>query len=313
MATSGAHRRGALLIVVVGLVAILFALGAGFLMRMRSDTEDAREIGREVQARAMLSAGLMYLQESSRLGWDRWDDLIAAGVTPTGHDEAYGWIDVRDGEAGPRDRSGMPLAPASTGFPAIGPPAARFPMHVWTRPPWAIRLDAAFNPIPNQPADMARPWAELISYNVGANAGDPRPVASSWADFKRGDRQPTMQSAGMSWFRVLRTGKATFQIACGAGATQGFIDFADADAQGQGGTFGSRQAFDELRRGETILFFACEWTPSVGYAGGLTQTPGQYDLLPTGDPADYRPRQNSRQFLGSFLWIEKLQGQPAVW
>jgi hypothetical protein len=84
-------RRGALLIVVVGLCALMAALAFSFLVRMRSDAEEAQRLSQDIQARAMLSAALMYVQETSRLGWKG---------------ETFGWRDVRDGMAGPRGFDG---------------------------------------------------------------------------------------------------------------------------------------------------------------------------------------------------------------
>src|SRR4051812_49619291 len=105
-------RRGSILIVVSGLSAILAVLAFGFLTRMRMDGEESSAMVAETQARIMLYAALSYVQEGSRLGWDD-------PATPE-HEEAYGWVDVRDGRVGPCGRHGEPLGTAGGGFPAVG-------------------------------------------------------------------------------------------------------------------------------------------------------------------------------------------------
>ena len=80
-------RDGAVLIIVVGLSMVLLGLSVTFMMRMRSEAQETQIVVAEAQARLMLHAGLMYLQEASRLGWG---------------EETYGWTDIRDGGLGPR-------------------------------------------------------------------------------------------------------------------------------------------------------------------------------------------------------------------
>ena len=74
----------------------------------------------QTQARVMLGGALSYIGETARLGWDD-------PATPE-HEEAYGWIDVRDGSVGPRDHTGRALFQAEINpdlgkgerWPAIG-------------------------------------------------------------------------------------------------------------------------------------------------------------------------------------------------
>src|SRR5476651_1933059 len=84
-------RRGAVLILVAGVAGLMVALSVAFLTRMRSDAEENMLIVREAQARIMLTAACSYIQEASRLGYDQGN-----------HEEAYGWIDVRNGKLGPK-------------------------------------------------------------------------------------------------------------------------------------------------------------------------------------------------------------------
>ncbi len=114
------NRRGAVFLIVVGMCSLLLSLSIAFLVAMRRDGEESRLFNQGIQARAMVLAALQYLQEGSRIGWDRPE-------TPE-CEEAFGWIDVRDGSPGPRDRSGLPLFDAGAGFPAIGG-VARCAMH----------------------------------------------------------------------------------------------------------------------------------------------------------------------------------------
>ncbi|MBA3845788.1 MAG: hypothetical protein H0X45_03960, partial [Planctomycetes bacterium] len=178
-------RRGTILILVAGMCAVLAAMTVAFLTRMRSDVSESQRLLQEIQARCALSAALMYVAEAARLGWDD-------PGTPE-KEEAFGWIDVRDGTPGPRDRSGRPLAPGA-GFPAIGS-AARCPMYVMRRPPFAISLAVTTNPMI---ADPGRTWAEIL----GNTKTDPNPVATTQADFAAGDPGPRFPGGGRTWFRV---------------------------------------------------------------------------------------------------------------
>ena len=95
-------RCGSVLIIVAGLSAILLMLSMAFIARMRSDSEESRQVGRDAQARIMLTGALHLIQEASRLGWSR-TPVDASSITdPSWGDECYGWTDVRDGSIGPR-------------------------------------------------------------------------------------------------------------------------------------------------------------------------------------------------------------------
>ncbi len=110
-AHAGPNRSGAVLIIVVGLSMVLLGVAVSFMVNMRSSAQETRFLLGEAQARLMLHAAMMYLQESSRLGWG---------------EETYGWTDIRDGSLGPRptrnfkfrtDFSGL-----ATGTPVDGSP-----------------------------------------------------------------------------------------------------------------------------------------------------------------------------------------------
>ncbi len=92
----GRARSGVVLLMVVALASAILVIMTAFLARLRSGAEATQPLLFEAQARAMAQAGMMYIQEASRLGWGK---------------EAYGWTDIRDGSLGPRG----PRVYASTG------------------------------------------------------------------------------------------------------------------------------------------------------------------------------------------------------
>ncbi|MBA3848262.1 MAG: hypothetical protein H0X45_16655, partial [Planctomycetes bacterium] len=100
-----AQRRGTVIILVAGAAALMATLVLAFLVRMRSDGEESNQVVRDTQARIMLLAACGYVLEAGRLGYDVDPQL----PDPVPHEEAYGWIDVRDGSTGPRDRDGTAL------------------------------------------------------------------------------------------------------------------------------------------------------------------------------------------------------------
>jgi hypothetical protein len=83
-------RRGAILIIVAALVAMMAALVLTFIAKNRLDVEEANWMHRTTQARLMVNAALAYIQETSRIGWDT---VSGDGINV----EAYGWTDVRGG------------------------------------------------------------------------------------------------------------------------------------------------------------------------------------------------------------------------
>ncbi|MBA3683967.1 MAG: hypothetical protein H0W72_01825 [Planctomycetes bacterium] len=165
-------RSGAILIMVIGLSMMLLTLAIAFLVRMRSDVDDVRLSEQQAQARIMLHAGMMYLQEGSRLGWTS----IKVGTTVTQDlGQAFGWTDIRDGSLGPKGARPKGANPGPAGIlaptwwdcsPAYQPyprdsdlPLAHlrhwpFPgsvmrgqMPVWKRTPYAITRRFNANPL----------------------------------------------------------------------------------------------------------------------------------------------------------------------
>jgi hypothetical protein len=314
----GGHARsGTMLILIAGISTLMLAVSLTFLVTMRSDSEESAQVVREAQARIVLIAGLHYIQEASRLGWDR--------PATTEHEEAFGWVDIRDGSAGPKDATGAPLWPVGSGvFPDTGGTAARCPLYMMQRPPYATKAAYTYNPAPMDPS---KPWRELVGYKNP----DPQPVATTWKDFASGDPQPRLDSLGLAWFRVYRdkddsdpatppVEPATFTITCGAGGTMGFRTYHEAQAAGEAGYFGNDpNHFALLRAQERLLWFRTEWTSGVGGSGmGIRSINGRWDL-PEINKGSYPGVAGehhwwvNRNLIGSFLWIQRLDHEPDHW
>jgi hypothetical protein len=326
-----AASRGSVLILVAGISAMLMSMTFAFIMQVRTHSEDSRLFTQEVQARAMLTAALQYIQETSRLGWD---DPAASGtfVDDVEHEDAFGWIDVRDGKAGPRVRDGR--FPTGTGshdalgngeyFPWAGGKAARCPMYRMARPPFAIKATTVANPIRTD--DLGLPWKDMVNYTVP----DPQPVGS-WNEFVTADRTPDPATDGRSWFRVYRksitaldpdspstyTGPAVFVITCGAGASHGFRDWAEVVTAGAVDRFGSQAEFEEIRRTETVYWFEAEWNPAVDahrfyhYMWGWCYLQSQADHV--GTPIYNGWYGYSHWPGGTFSYIQRLFSEPTNW
>ncbi len=280
-------RRGTLLIIVAGVVALLAALAIGMLVRMRSDADEMALVEQEAQVRIMLSAALSYIDEAGRLGYD--SDSAFATVR---HREGCGWIDVRDGQLGPRDNldplASEPLFSWSSrdpegrrGYRAWPAPdsIARCPMHVLTRPHFAVRPTVAPNPIDADPASP-RFGLPLLTNK------DPLPVESTPGVFDFGgpspgfrgwDPRPRMETTGRAWFRAYRldvapttaatapdASWATFVVTCGSGGTLGWRDWNEVEAAGAAATFGDDpRLFGDLSAHEIRAWYRVEWSPYV--------------------------------------------------
>jgi hypothetical protein len=297
------NRHGTILLIVAGLASILAMLTLAFIAQMRSDAEESMQFAQDVQARAMLTAGLNYIQETSRLGWN---------------DETFGWWDPRDGRAGPKDITGkaarhpitgMPLFdttddPLTDGhgptFPGIGGTAARCPMYCMRRPPWAVSNDLTPNPVV---LETGLTWDKLVN----ADKPNPKPVAANWTDFANGDTTPMPAKAQPAWFRIYRKEKATFIVTCGSGNSLGFRDWTEVETEGQQDVFGSEAEFNAIRAAEVVLWYEAEWNSAVGTNTYYHYKHGTFEV---GDISSPRGREdeknNSRQFGGVFTYIERL-------
>ncbi|MDA3962563.1 MAG: hypothetical protein PF961_17390 [Planctomycetota bacterium] len=83
-------RSGVILIITAALAAILATLCLTFIARANNAGADSAWIGRYTQARVMLHAGLSYVQECARIGWD-------TRLGDGDNHEGFGWVDVRGG------------------------------------------------------------------------------------------------------------------------------------------------------------------------------------------------------------------------
>ncbi|HYE05093.1 MAG TPA: hypothetical protein VEL07_06155 [Planctomycetota bacterium] len=302
-------RSGTILIIVAGLSAVLAAMTVALLARVRGDAEESRGWLAEVQARAMLTAGLEYVCETARIGWDD-------PATPAA-EEAFGWIDVRDGGIGPRTANGRPVRARDgtaafdlvTGlgdaFPAIGR-VARCPMRVQRRPPWAMANGMVVNAMTRDPS---LPWSAIIAHP----RPDPQPEVATWAEFAAGDPQPVAGTDGVAWFRVLREDVATFVVTCGAGATRGYAGWNEVQADSAEASFGGRDAFEELRRDESRLHFRCAWSAAVGGNSSMHYLDHAYHLNAISSPDAAHTGGRSVQMVGTIRWIQRLMAEPDRW
>lgn len=302
MTPTSAHRHGTILIIVAGISALLASMSLVFLARMRSDVDETWQFIQEAQARLMLSAACCYLQEASRLGYD-----FSATQGTNFHPEGYGWIDVRDGAVGPKAAAIPATDDVRTFFHTVASPTAivpsratttytyqknedgffpigasrRFDMFMKTIPPFAIRLDAAPNPIDptNGIPYLSRPDPLPV---VPESWNWSNPTAADFAEFERGDPRPIQHSTGRAWFRLHRCGPghprsdyaaynaATFIVTVGAGGTGGFRfygtppsgyprEMSAADEQ----QFASAADFAALQAAELRQWYLVEWSPAV--------------------------------------------------
>lgn len=330
-------RRGAVLLVVSGLAALIAAIGLAFIVRVREDAAEVDLAVREAQARLMLMAGCGYVLEAGRIGYD----VDPAGGGP--HEEGFGWIDVRaiaaadqPARVGPRDQSrralfddalaidgdgdGVAERPA---WPAIGG-VARCPMHRLRRPPYAIAQTAAYNPI----GDDGLPLLTQPDPQPAVVSGWPGAVtAARFAGFAAGDPRPIASGAGLAWFRCYREDAATFVLTCGAGATRGYRSWGEVVGAGAGAEAefgGDRQLFGALQAAEIRRCYRVEWNAAIGsvydfhYIENEIRTADNYLLHPHNATQCMRGRSVRSQIrrpncCGTIRWVQHLPVPPAQW
>lgn len=296
-------RRGAVLIIVVGLSVALLGLCMTFLVRMRADANISSDLIKQAQARCMLLAACTYIQECSRIGFGQ---------------EGYGWRDIRDGSdpralPGPRGFDGVQLPNDGAGTWLVNPAAQ--PLHRWPAvggvarclmkvpvlPPWATKGRYAYNPVerrwPNvnpdisggevrynnlspQPAtfpdqEPSGVWRYETFYADDADDGRMDGIdgyAGAWEAFSQGSRVTPDDPSSLllrdggaeAWFRVYREGVDTFIITVGTGATRGYRDWAEVNASGDAAVFLSdRTLFRESSIAERRQWYRVQWSPSI--------------------------------------------------
>ncbi len=336
MRSSASPRSGTILIIVAGISALLAAMALTFLAQMRTDVEESQFVVQHAQAKIMLAAGCNYIQETARIGWDRSKDLPAPSSIPMVdgfkiHEEAYGWVDVRDGRTGPFNRAGESLMSSDTlAWPHIGT-HVRCPMALRHVPPYATSLATGSNPI--QTKDSGRPdYAyPLMRYP------DPQPLenlnnydhatpgsvtAAQYARFAKGDPNLRPETTGRSWFRVFRDGPATFIITCGSGGTQGFKEWDEltADERAQ---FQTREFFYQLKAVELRLHYRVEWSAAgveTSYHNlqhEIARTHDHYESWPPNASHAWSSSRRTQTWLkspvGTMRWIQRLAMEPKFW
>lgn len=351
-------RSGTILIIVAALSALLASLAITFLARMRSDVEESRLIMQHAQAKLMLAAACNYVQEASRMGYDRFDQSNPArtmnkrGDMPNLpiHEEAFGWIDVRDGRTGPRDRMGMPFFPdpanpnevVRDSWPGIGG-HVRCPMHRMAIPPWAVQLTAAPNamernsaspdyfypllknpdPLPVVPNMWSTETRAMVPHPMKAMSADER--RGYYMAFSMGDKTPVMDSTGRAWFRLYRDGPATFIATCGAGATEGFKDWDEVTTRGNPEQFNNDPSlFNTLKASEIRLWYRLEWTAAVletsyhNLHHEVARNHEHYLSWPPNSSHTWGGNSKRTQTwvknpVGTIRWIQRLLHEPTNW
>jgi hypothetical protein len=330
--TSTSTRSGTILIIVAGISALLAALALAFLARMRSDVEESQLLIQYAQAKIMLAAACNYVQETSRIGWDRYPSTPTVDGLAI-HEEAFGWIDVRNGETGPLDRAKAPFSTAAGEWPALGS-HVRCPMYAMRIPPYAIKLNAAFNPMVTKPPSSAADYCyPLLRYpdpqpmvdNGWTKAGGPGSVTGSgYAAFAKGDPTPLPESQGKAWFRVFRDGPGTFLITCGSGGTQGFKTWTEILAEGEEDLFSNdRNLFESLRNSEIRLFYRIEWTAAVtettyhNLQHEIGRDTDHYETWPPNASHTWSSSRRTQTWMknpvGTIRWIQRLVTEPTHW
>ena len=326
--TTASPRRGTILIIVAGISALLASLALTFLARMRSDTEESQYLLQYAQAKIMLAAACNYVQETSRLGWDRYDEGSTQIVdTYKIHEEAYGWVDVRDGSTGPRGRkrdsdagfSGLQLWDSTTiKWPSVGS-HVRCPMHRMKRPPYSITLDVGHNYM-----KTADPSAPDYCFALLRNP-DPRPAqgVSTYAEFAAGDKTPVVGTTGKAWFRVFRDGPGTFIVTCGAGGTDGFKSWDEMSPTDRQQFNDDRPYFDNLRNAEVRLHYRIEWTAAVtevtyhNLQHELARDTEHYETWPPNSSHTWSTSRRTQTWMknpvGTIRWIQRLMTEPTFW
>ena len=318
-------RRGTILIVVAGVATLLSALALAFLSAMRTDVEDTAVTVRESQARLMLVAACQYICEASRLGWD-------VPGTPA-HEEAFGWIDVRDGKLGPKLVAG---ADDDSRFPVRGAPR-RFPVHAVTLPPYAVSPAVAPNAIDTDraAADFGMPYLRhpdpMPATANGWTATGSTVTAANWNAFVAGDPRPKGASVGKSWFRIYRQEADTFVVTCGGGGTRGFRSWTEVTSTpGAADEFLNDQSIFESARSEEVrLHFLVQWSPAVATSdlhnphpclnGGPGFRQEHYVSCPmnTSHAKYSSPAMvtvaHCQNMVGTIRLVERLRDEPSIW
>jgi len=322
--TSDSSRRGTILIIVAGISALLASLALVFLARMRSDTEESQHLLQYAQAKIMLSAACNYVQESSRMGWDNGRQAVDGEMI---YQEAYGWVDVRDGSIGPKGKknggagfSGPALwdTTETTKWPNIGT-YVRCPMYRMKRPPYATKLNVGYNYMVTD--NTASPD---YGYPLLKNP-DPQPAqdVATYAEFTAGDKTPVVDTIGKAWFRVYRDSPGTFIVTCGSGGSEGFKNWGELSATEQLQFNTDRTYFENLRNAEVRLHYRIEWTAAVtevtyhNLQHEIGRATEHYETWPPNASHAWSSSRRTQTWMknpvGTIRWIQRLVSEPTFW
>jgi hypothetical protein len=379
-------RSGTILIIVAGISALMASLALTFIINARADVEEIEVTVRDAQARIMLVAACSYIMEASRIGWEPMnppiDDTKAPTPVSTEHVEAFGWIDVRDGGLGPRietggitdadridttlenkynngvryrvldsNRNPRPIdkGPADSQggqkFP-IGV-ARRFPMHVLTRPPFAISPRVAENPVNLDAPDNGRSYlrnpdpkpavvtSTKVSNSVSGGVDWTYGTANEYDQWAKGDTigligsginrkhvfSLRQDSVGKSWFRLLREKSgASFIVTCGAGGTLGYRDWNEVGTD-QPLFLSDPRFFEALRNSEVRLWYRVEWNaatavPDMQFLQHLREHAFEVGGVAFRGGAaymDYSGQWRGPNMGGTIQMIQRLVHEPTTW
>ncbi len=315
------------------------AMALTFLVRMRSDVEESQALVREAQAHIMKVAACNFIMEAARLGWD---PKLPDGSRSPIRREGFGWIDVRDGQPGPRGEDGKRLGPVdASGSPVLGSdgqpkwdqwvdltlpdstrPAKRCLMYVMQRPPFAVSPKVAVNAIPTEGPDVLKPYLSLP---------DPQPFQSGMpsAEFAQAyiSGNPQIDNARYlpSWFRVWRATPASFVITCGVGETLGYRNWDEVVAANETGRFGGptpegREMFYFHQQQEVRLWYLVEWSGHVASSDYQNlqnefgpKTVETYMQRPINTSQESRSQGKMVNPVGTIRMIQRLLNEPRFW
>lgn len=330
---SASPRHGTILIIVAGICALLATLSLAFLSRMHKDTQESESVIQYAQAKIMLAAACNYIQETSRIGWDNYPSTPNVDGLNI-HEEAYGWIDVRDGSIGPKRRkmgltdpdstsdgplSGKPLYNVSkSNWPNVGGVAV-CPMYRMKRPPYSTSLKVGHNLMVTD-----NPASPDYCYPLLKNP-DPRPAqdAATYALFETGDRTPEPDTFGKAWFRVLRDGPGTFIATCGAGGSGGYRNWSEIPASIRPQFNNDPVYFESLRSSEIRLHYRLEWTAAVtevtyhNLQHEIARATEHYETWPPNASHTWSSSRRTQTWMknpvGTIRWIQRLLTEPTHW
>jgi hypothetical protein len=211
-------------------------------------------------------------------------------------------------------------------------------MFVRERPPYAVALTNAYNPISTnatQP-DFGLPYLRYpdpqpvvlnnwikTSGGAAVNAGKFGDPTKRYDDNKDlylfGDPRPRSNSIGLGWFRIYRKppGGATFIITCGSGSSGGHREWNDMSTIEQQEFGGDGAMWASLRAAEVLMWFEAEWSPAVGGATyqciDNEQHPDHYQWRPFNTTHEAQSQTHARNMVGTFRYIQRLRFEPDQW